>query len=205
MDVVAVGTDRKRAREWVEVPFRLYRDEPNWVAPLRKDSLKYLDPVRSPLRGAAITEHFLLYDAGVPIGRIATTVQQAYIDKHREQVGFFGFLDAPTDRRALTALTEAAAAWIRGHGLRTMAGPYNYWSGQEMGLLVAGFDEPPQVFQTWNPPGMLEALRDIGFTVRVDLAGYRFTVDDLVRYRDRIARGEQRFAGNEALTCRAMT
>ncbi|MBF6214408.1 hypothetical protein IU433_27870 [Nocardia puris] len=205
MEVKAVGTDRKRAREWVDVPFRLYRNEPNWVPQLRKDSFRYLDPARSPLRGEAITEHFVLYDGGEPIGRVATTIQQAYIDKHREQVGFFGFLDAPADRAALGALTTAAEQWIRGHGLRTMAGPYNYWSGQEMGLLVHGFDEPPQVFQTWNPRGTLELLQELGFTIRVELAGYRFTVADITRFRDRLARYDRRFADNAALTCRSMT
>jgi hypothetical protein len=205
MHVSAVGKDRAKAGHWVDVPRTLHQDHPSWIPPIRKDALQFVDPQRNPLRGQAEFEHFVLYNGSKPIGRIAATVHTAYIDRHQEKLGYFGFLDAPVDRDCFALLLNAAEKWLAERGMAKIAGPYNYWSGQEMGLLVKGFDERPTVFQTWNPPGYRELIESLGYSLRVDLTSYRMTMEDLDQLETRIQRINSRLSTSEStLTVRSM-
>lgn len=205
MHVSAVGNDKVKAGHWVDVVRTLHGDHPSWVPPIRKDTLQFVDPQRNPLKGQAEFEHFVLYDGSTPIGRIAATVHTAYIDRHQEKLGYFGFLDTPIDRHCFDLLLTSAEEWLAERGMAKIAGPYNYWSGQEMGLLVKGFDERPTLFQTWNPPGYRELIESLGYSLRADLTSYRMTMEDLDQLDTRIRRVSSRMATEEsALTVRTM-
>jgi len=53
-----VRSDRDR-NEFIELPYRLYRDDPNWVPPLRRDVRELIDPEKHPFHQHATVELFL--------------------------------------------------------------------------------------------------------------------------------------------------
>lgn len=202
IEVVPVD-NRRAARSWADVPATLYAGNPAYVPPLRSDVLTGMDPRKNPFHRHARIQHFVLRQDGRPAGRIAGIVHPAYAERHGRPVGFFGFLDAPLTRAAQEPLLEAAAGWVRRHGMTHLAGPYNYWSGAEFGVLTSAWDRPTASFQTWNPAGLQELLTGLGFAPRSEMAGYEIAVPELGAVREPLLAAAERFGQAGGITTRA--
>lgn len=167
---VRTAADR---RAFVELPFRLYRGDPHWVPPLRRDVHELLDPKRHPFHAHATVELFLARDAGGRVvGRVAAVQNDAHLAEHREPVGFFGFFESERDPAVARALLGAAGAWLAARGLETMRGPANFSANEDWGLLVDGFDGPAKVMMPYNPPWYAELLEGAGLRKAKDVLAY---------------------------------
>jgi len=91
IDVVAV--DRTTLKEFIELPYGLYRNDPHFVPPLRIAVKDLLNRAKHPFYKTAEAEFFLARRDGRPVGRIAAILDHAHNRFHGEQAGFFGFFD----------------------------------------------------------------------------------------------------------------
>lgn len=146
-----VGTDRRLTRAYVDVPWRVYRDDERWVPPLKSEMRKQLNRRVNPFYRHADVEHFVAFDGGEAVGRVAATVYPSYNRRYGGRTGFFGFFEAVDEPAVAEALLATAEGWLRERGMTRISGPYNYCSTQEMGLMIDGFDRMPAIFQTYNP------------------------------------------------------
>lgn len=195
IEVVPV-TSASHARRWIELPERLHRNRPGFVPALRSAARTAMEPQRNPFHRYAHIAHFLAMRDGVDVGRLSTTVHPDYIERHGSRTGFFGFLDAIDDQDVYSALLDAAAAEVAQHGVTRLSGPYNYWSGDQFGVLLDQHEYPTAVFQTWNPPEVADRLLESGFVLRDVTYGYEITPahraaarSDVLAAADRISRG----------------
>jgi hypothetical protein len=161
----AVGSHSRLVQGFVDLPWKIYQHDRAWVPPLKDDLKKQMDRKKNPFHRHADVEHFVALRNGKEIvGRIAATVYPAYIERFHSQTGFFGFFESVNDPEVAEALLLTAEAWLKERGMTRASGPYNYCSTQEMGLLVDGFDTPPAVYQTHNPPYYEAFLTQHGYT-----------------------------------------
>jgi GNAT superfamily N-acetyltransferase len=163
---------KRDQKEFVELPFRLYRDDPNWVPPLRRDIHELIDPGKHPFHEHATVELFLARDGQNVIGRIAAIHNDLHLEVHREKTGFFGLFESIHDEAVANALFDAAASWLRARGLETMRGPASFSLNEEAGLLVDGFDGSPVVMMTYNPAWYEQLVEGYGFRKAKDLLAY---------------------------------
>jgi GNAT superfamily N-acetyltransferase len=187
---------RSERKEFVLFPWKVYRGDPNWVPPLISDVMKMLDPHHHPFHEHAEVQCFLARrggggpGAGQVLGRIAAIVNRAHNEFQGERTGFFGFFDVLPDPRIPPFLLRAAADWLKERGMERMRGPANFSSNEEWGLLVDGFDRPPMVMMTYNPPAYAGYLEDFGLVKAKDLVAYYMEGDApperLTRLADRI-------------------
>jgi GNAT superfamily N-acetyltransferase len=160
-------------RAFIELPYRLYQNDPLWVPPLRGDVSELIDPARHPFHEHAKVELFLARDArGRVVGRVAATRNELHEKVHGEPVGFFGFFESERDPRIAAALLDAAGAWLAAQGLTTMRGPASFSLNEECALLVDGFDTSPMVMMPYNPPWYAEVLEAAGMRKAKDLVAY---------------------------------
>ncbi len=191
---------------FINLPFTLYRDDPNWVPPLKADLRKLLDQEHHPFydggREAKI-ELFLARDGRQVVGRIAAILNHAHNRAHEENVGFFGFFEAVHNPEVAKALLAIAEEWLRERGVDAVRGPANPSTNYECGLLVEGFDSPPVVMMTYNPPWYAELVEGAGYAKAKDLYAYISPVHDasLERLKKLGARAERR---NPGLTTRSV-
>lgn len=204
LTVRTVGQDRRLARAWVDVAWQRHGGDPHWVPPLRADMRRSMDRRKNPFLRQAEVEHFLLFDGRQPLGRVAATVYPKYVERHGVQAGFFGFLSCPEDPEAMRLLLEAAEQWLAARGMTRVAGPYHYFSGQEMGLLVAGFDSPPALFQTYNPPSYPKLLRQCGYRELFRAGTYLLAGAQLARVRDQVIDTGEQWRTRLGLTSRPL-
>jgi GNAT superfamily N-acetyltransferase len=160
VQVVAAETGRAH-RQFIDLPYRLYRADPRFVPPLRRDQRDLFDKDRHPFFVHADAARFLCLRAGRPVGRVQAVINHAYTALHEASTGFFGAYECEDDGQASDALLAAAAAWLRARGMTVMRGPFTHSQNEEYALLVDGFEAPPVVGLTYNPryyAGLLEAF-----------------------------------------------
>jgi GNAT superfamily N-acetyltransferase len=162
-------------KSFIELSWSVNAADPHWVPPLRMALEPVLDRRRHPFHRHAEVAYFLAErDDGV-VGRIAACVNRRHNDFHGESLGTLGFFECLDDAEAAAALLDAAAGWLRARGMTAMRGPFNFSTNDEFsspGVLVDGFDTPPRVMMSHNPPyygGLMDAA---GMRKAKDLLAY---------------------------------
>lgn len=163
------GAGERRA--FIDLPWRLYRDDPVWVPPLRLERRLHLSR-HNPFFGHGTAEAWLAWRDGRPVGRVTTQVDQLHRKHHGADTGQFGFLEADDDPAVFAALLGAAERWLAARGARRVTGPFNYSINQECGLLVEGFADPPSVMMPHGRPWYGARLEEQGYGRATDLLAY---------------------------------
>jgi GNAT superfamily N-acetyltransferase len=159
-------------REFIRLPFRLYRGDPLWVPPLIAERRSFLDPRRNPFFEHADAALWLARRGGRVVGRISSQVDRRHDAAHDERAGAFGFLECEDDAAVASALLERARAWCRERGAEILRGPLSFSLNHECGLLVEGWDGPPVFMMPYNPPSYPALLERLGLEKAKDLVTY---------------------------------
>jgi len=172
-------------RQFINLPYRLYREDPLWVAPLRSEQRGQFDARRNPLLDHCEYQLFLLRDGKQTVGRIAAFIDRLALDFWGEPVGLFGYYECPPDEDASRMLLETAAGWLRERGMASLRGPWSFVS-QEWGLVIEGFSPSPTVMAPYNPPFYSAQMENFGLRKVKDLLCYSVSAADGYRIPDRI-------------------
>lgn len=156
-------------KAFIELPWRLYRDDANWVPPLLSMAYEAVDTEKHPFYEFARLALFNAWRGDRLVGRIAAIDNPRHNQTHNDKVGFFGFFEVENDPEAAEGLLDAAGAWLQARGKDAIRGPANPSVNDEYGLLVDGFDRPPVIFMAYNPPYYVDLIEAVGFEKQVDL------------------------------------
>lgn len=214
---------------FIDLPYKLHRDDPLWVPPLRRDVRVLLSRDRNPFFEHAEVEYFLAEQredgrtggrqpdhpsrsAVLPssrrtgarwrlVGRIAAIHNRAHNAFHEDSVGFFGFFETVDHPEVAHALFDAAAEWLKARGLTVMRGPASFSTNDECGLLVDGFDTPPTILNPHNPPYYVPLVEGAGFTKAEDLYQYQSRNPNMP---ERLLRAAEMLAQRQRITLRPL-
>jgi len=172
-DIEVAAVDGKKAmKEFVELPYALYRDDPYWVPPLRIAVKELLDRAKHPYYANAEVEFFLARQSGRVVGRIAAIIDRAHNRVHEENAGFFGFFESVNDLAVARDLLSRARQWVFERGAKFIRGPVNPSTNYECGMLIDGFDSSPMVMMTYNPRYYPTLMDQVGLRKAKDLLAY---------------------------------
>ena len=164
---------RGQLREFIDLPFRLYRDDPYWVPPVKYFQKELFDRRKHPFHEHSdVTLYLARNGEGRPVGRIVSTVNHIHNDYHNEKTGFFGFLEGEKDEELFRLLLTTAEDKLKAAGMEKVRGPMNFSTNEECGLLVKGFDSCPLIMMTYNPPWYKDMLEGTGYGKLKDLFAY---------------------------------
>ena len=164
-------TGRKALNTFIRVPWRIYKDDPNWVPPLLAERRDALSP-KHPYFKHALWRAWVAYRNGEPVGRISAQIDDLHLKQYDTKTGFFGLIEAPDDDEVFSALFQAAEAWLRSQGISNLIGPFNLSINQDLGVLVEGFDSPPYVMTGHAPAYYGPAIERCGYRPAQDLLAY---------------------------------
>ncbi len=170
-------------RQFIHLPWQLYRQDPHWVAPLLLEEKKRFNPAKNPFFEHADVQLFLALQNGRAVGRISAQVDHLHNEFHHERTGLFGCFEAVNDGAVAKALLEAAERWLWTRGMERVRGPFSFNSNGESGLLVQGFDSPPALLMPYNPPYYEKLIERCGLVKAKDLWAYTIIIDDEFRRR----------------------
>ena len=190
-------------KPFIDFAWTVNATDPQWVPHLRMAIEPVLDRDKHPFHKHADVAYFLAHRNGQVAGRIAATVNHQYNQFHNDTLGFFGFFECVDDAAVARALLDAAAGWLRGRGRDRMRGPMNFSTNDEFsspGVLVNGFDSPPTVMMSHNPPyygGLMDAA---GMEKAKDLVAY--WIPD--RIPERLRNAMERLSQRAGVTIRSV-
>lgn len=165
---------------FLDVPARVYANDPHWVPPLRSDIAKQFAPT-NPFFGYGKLQQFIALDQGEKnpqaVGRIVAAVNQRLIDREGQNVGLFGFFECIEDFAIAKSLIDAACQWLREQGITIVRGPIDLSTHNNCLFLVDGFDSPPMVMMPYNPSYYPEFMQRDGWEKAKDAYAYNFPLD----------------------------
>ena len=168
MPLTAYSFDPELAGRYLDLCFKLYRGDPNWIPPLRARVLRQFAPDfafhRKP--GSA-HRNFLATANGRPVGHATALLNGGLRDLDGTPVGAVGFFECIDDGALAAELLGAANRWLRErHGLRRVWGPmqFDVWHGYR--LMTRGFEAPTFFGEPYNKLGYPAFFADSGFEVR---------------------------------------
>lgn len=171
-EVVAVGKNRSLQKQFVRLPWEIYRGDENWIPPLIMSLEEGVGFRRNPFYDRNRCECFLVQRGGQTIGRVSALVNEGHNERFQEKRGFFGFFECFDDSQAAQLLFQAAANYLADQGMTDLRGPANPSLNQEVGLLVEGFDSPPTFLMTYNRPYYEKLITGFGFEKSQDLYAF---------------------------------
>lgn len=163
---------------FIRVPWSIYKDDPNWIAPLISERKGAFSPDH-PFFKHAEWRAWIAYRDGIPVGRISAQIDQLHLQRNGEKTGFFGLVEAADDNEVFSALFETAENWLRDQGMEQVTGPFNLNINQELGILIEGVDSPPYIM-TGHAPGYYgPAIERCGYLPAQDLLAYELDSNSL--------------------------
>ncbi len=196
-----VRTEKELA-EFINLPFSLYRDDRNWVPPLKSEVQALLDRAHHPFWEHASGTLFLARDGARVVGRISAQVDDNYNQLWNEKLGSFGFFECINDQDVANLLFDAAARWLKSRGMTVLRGPMSPSSNDEWGLLVEGFDKPPVLMMPYNPPYYLQLAENWGLKKAKDLLAFiKYATTPMPA---RLVQLAERLRANPRITVRAV-
>lgn len=181
LTITEIPLGDRRLKDFVRFSWKLYKGDPCWTPPLNGDLLGnrllglkgLLTPKHGYHRHAEVT-HFLARRGKEVVGRISAAINREFNEHYHASMGFFGFFEVIEDYEVARRLLDSARQWVQERGATVMRGPGEYSNAthERQGILIEGFQYPPTVELTHNPPYYAEFLERYGFQKAKDYVAY---------------------------------
>ena len=169
-------TSYREMGRFIDLPWRIYADDPVWVPPLRAERRFHFSRF-NPFFKNGEWQAWVAYRGNEPVGRISAQIDQHHRQYHGIDTGHFGLFECVDDSAVCAALIETAEAWLVARNTKYVSGPFNFSINQECGILVDGFDTPPMVMMPHSPRWYGHLLGEQGYHSAKDLLAYWVNVD----------------------------
>ncbi len=163
IEVRPVNSQREK-NIFLTFPWRIYKNDPLWVAPLLSERVKAVDPARGLFFKNGYADLFIAWKDGKPAGTICCSHETGG-DPNECSIGFFECIE---DYEVAKAMFHHAEDWARQHKLTMVCGTYNLDREDGRGILVEGYDRPPVLLCGHNPPYYSNFFERYGFVKRHD-------------------------------------
>jgi GNAT superfamily N-acetyltransferase len=192
---------RKNFRSFHDVGRFLYKDDPNWIAPLDMEVENIFTPAKNQLfvHGEAI-RWILTDDSGQPAGRAAAFIDHRKAEKSDIPSGGLGFFECADDQDAAFMLFDAARDWLAERGAKAMDGSINFGENfSNWGVLVEGFMQQGYGMP-YNKPYYQKLFENYGFKDYFQQLSYHF--DILQPWPERMVKFSEYLASRPGYTFR---
>lgn len=167
---------------FLDVPWTVYANDPNWVPPIRSSVAQQLAPDNS-FHTYGRFQAFIALREGQKgpeaVGRIVAAVNDRLVEREGQPIGLFGYFECIDDFATAQALFQAAADWLRSQGMTRVRGPIDLSTHNNCLWLVDGFDTPPVVMMPYNPPHYPQFAEQDGWSKAKDAYAYDFDLTAL--------------------------
>lgn len=182
--------NQRQVKEFLNLPFRIYKNTPQWVPPLDTDARSLLNRRRHPFYKHSEAAFFLAQDeTGMILGRLAVLDNKRYNNFNHERTAFFYLFECENNFEAAQSLFQTALTWAHGRGLNKILGPKGFTALDGLGLLVKGFEHRPAFGLPYNLDYYANLVEANGFEATNDIvSGY---LEPNMKFPDRIHRASE--------------
>lgn len=181
IEVNVVDTNvRRQVNQFVDFPFKLYEDCPQWVPPFRSDIRAMLDRKNHPLYERSDADFLVATRDGERVGQMAIFEHKPYNKHHNKNQAQFTLFDCVNDQEAADVLFEAGFDWARKRGLDRIVGPKGFCSFDGYGVLIDGFEHRQMMTMVpYNHAYYPELFEKAGFTKANDFISFHLKQENM--------------------------
>ncbi len=162
-------SSKKQVNEFVEFPFRIYKDVKEWVPPILADIKTMLNKDKHPFYEHSDAEFFVARENGELLGRIGLIENKPSNQYHDKKTACFYLFESVDDQAVADKLFEFGFDWAHKRKLNQVIGPKGLSSFDGYGFLVEGFDHRQMMtMMNYNLPNYPQFVEKLGFKKVVD-------------------------------------
>lgn len=163
---------RRDLRDFIYLPEKVHRNEPDWLPPIYMDEWELYDKKKNKSFGYADALLLLAYRDGKPVGRIMGLINRRYNDINNESHGRFCFMECYNVREVFHVLINRIEDWARQNGMTKLVGPLGFSDKDPQGFQIEGFEYPQFITSANNSPYMVNLIENEGYAKKIDLVNY---------------------------------
>ncbi|MCD6321844.1 MAG: hypothetical protein J7L77_02345 [Clostridiales bacterium] len=171
-------TNNRLLREFIDLPYKLYKDDPNFVPFIKLYTRQTVKGKNNMLFSNGIHVTYILKDNKKTIGRLIAGIDYKTNKETDSKRGYISLFECINDEQAAFMLFDYAKTWLKERGMDWIEGPISPSDGDDFrALLFKGFDSPPVLFDSYNPKFYLDLFETYGFKHHRDYHAFHFTAD----------------------------
>jgi len=163
-------------RDYIFLPAKLYRDQPNWLPPIYMDEWKFHNPKQNPSLSKATVVRFLAKRDNGLVGRVMGIINHKYNETHGEKTARFFQLDCINDQGVANALLTAVWDWAKNQSMQQLIGPFGFSDKDPQGLQIEGLEHLPVIATPSNPLYLKSLVEGEGFDKHLDCVSFKVVV-----------------------------
>jgi len=183
---------KEQVNKFISLPYRLYKNHPQWVPPLYIDARMQLNREKHPYFKHSDADFFIARREDDIVGRVAALENRRYNDYHSTRQAQFYLFDCENDLEIANALFSCVFDWAKSRGLNQVVGPKGFGALDGYGLLIDGYEHRQMMtMMNYNYPYYRQLIEAIGFEKVVDFVSCYLGTDSF-RLPERVHRIAER-------------
>ncbi|MBS3783146.1 MAG: hypothetical protein KGY78_01745 [Anaerolineae bacterium] len=172
-------TSSADVQRFVDIPFRLYADCPQWVPPLRRDIRTMLDREKHPFYEHSDADFFVAVQDGRDVGRIGALENRHFNEYHGTRQAQFYLFECVNDQEVAQALFERLFEWCHARELNEVVGPKGFSPFDGYGIQVEGTEHRQMMMMmNYNYDYYPRLVETLGFEKEVDFISTYIKISD---------------------------
>lgn len=165
--------DKKCLKDFIDLSWYIYKEDNNWVPPLKFDLMNTLIGKNNSLFMSGAHTFFMAYKDNRPCGRLLVGINENLNLQKSMKDGYISLFECINDKSVAFMLFDKAVHWLKARDVNKIKGPISPTNGDDYkGLLVMGFDGPPVLMNSYNPEYYIGFFEEYGFVKHIDLYAY---------------------------------
>lgn len=142
---------KKNEKDFIKLPWKIYKDDCCWVPPLISDFKKSMRGENNSLVQSGPFEHIIAYKNGESAGRLCVGINEPLNHAKNYKEGYISLFETIDDYEVAKAMFDYASHWLKEKGMEKIIGPLSLPNGDDnRGLLIDNFTDPTLVMNTYN-------------------------------------------------------
>jgi hypothetical protein len=165
-------------KQFVDFPFQLYKGNPYWVPPMKRDEIKQLLPEYNPSFKTCRCRFWTLWEHKQCLGRIGAIVN---IDVHENtpvKTGRITRIEFVDNAEVSGMLFRVAEDWLKSQGMNRVNGPLGFNNLDNQGVLIEGFDYLSSIASVYHHPYYQTHFEKAGYKKENDWIEFRLTLGE---------------------------
>ena len=179
MITIVEANTKKLLLDYIKFPFKLYKNDKNWVPPLINEELETFNKDKNPAFTNAEATFYLAYRNNEIVGRIAAIINWDEVNNQQKRKVRFGWFDVIDDIEVTKVLLEKVYEFGRKNNLEYAEGPMGFSNLDKVGVVTEGFEEIGSMITWYNFPYYKVHFEQLGFTKEKEYLENKFPFENV--------------------------
>ena len=179
MITIVEANTKKLLLDYIKFPFKLYKNDKNWVPPLINEELETFNKDKNPAFTNAEATFYLAYRNNEIVGRIAAIINWDEVNNQQKRKVRFGWFDVIDDIEVTKVLLEKVYELGRKNNLEYAEGPMGFSNLDKVGVVTEGFEEIGSMITWYNFPYYKDHFEQLGFTQEKEYLENKFPFENV--------------------------